>query len=173
MDLFCEYIVKKRINALDVLRLVGIILLAGILSFVLLIAGTYLLGFGIGLVFAVAVLYLAFVLAKGIYTEYEYALTNNEMDVDRIVGKSRRKRLITVDFKTVEICANANDEKYKYEYENTASISKIIDVTGKSVYDIYFVDFVGEKGKTRVLFQPTEKMKDGLKLVNPRAVHIV
>ena len=135
--------------------------------------GDIILGAGMGMVFAVVICYLAFILAKGVFVEFEYALTNNELDIDKILGRSRRKRVITVDFKNIEICANINDEKYSHEFKNTVSVTKTIDVTGICDYDVYFVDFAGENGKTRVLFQPTDKMKDAMKLINPRAIHIL
>ena len=172
MDIFCEYIVKKKIEALDILKLSGIIVAAIVLSFVALIIG---LSFDMGIGFALVaiVIYLAYLLSKFIYTEFEYALTNSELDVDRIIGRSRRKRVISVDFKTVEICASINDERYKSEFNNTTAVTKTINATGKSDYDIYFVDFPNDAGKTRLLFHPTDKMKDALKKINPRTIHIL
>ncbi len=173
MDVFCEYIVKKKVEAIDILKVSGIALLAIVLSLVLFIFGTAILGPGVGFALIFAVFYLAFLWGKIIYVEYEYALTNNEIDIDKIVGRSRRKRVITVDFKTAEICACVNDKNYEREYNNTASIKKTINATGKSEYDTYFVDFLGEEGKVRVLFQPNDRMKDGLKLISPRTIHII
>ena len=173
MDIFCEYIVKKKVELLDVLKVIGIWLLAFLLSTVDILFVTQILGGGISLAIVAILFYFAFLLSKIIYVEFEYALTNNEMDVDKIIGRSRRKRVITVDFKTIELCASVNDAMYKNQYENTSSITKTINVTGKSDYDVYFVDFVDSSGKIRVLFQPTDKMKDALKLINPRAIHIV
>lgn len=34
--------------------------------------------------------------------EYEYIVTNGEMDIDKIIAKRRRKRLITVNARTFE-----------------------------------------------------------------------
>ena len=172
MDIFCEYIVKKRVEALDILKLVGIIVAAIALSFAAMFI-ELVSGLGIGFMLVAVVIYFAYLFSKFIYTEFEYALTNHELDIDKILGRSRRKRIITVDFKTVEICASVNDEKYKSEFNNTASITKTINATGKTDYEIYFVDFSGEGGKTRVLFQPTDKMKDALKKINPRTIHIL
>lgn len=173
MDIFCEYIVKKKIDIIDILKLSGIILLAVVLSLLLFFFGTAMFGPGVGFALVFAVFYLCFLWGKIIYVEFEYALTNNELDVDKIIGRSRRKRVITVDFKTAEICACINDKNYEREYNNTATIKKIINVTGKSEYDTYFVDFVGETGKMRVLFQPNDRMRDGLKNINPRTIHII
>ena len=171
MDIFCEYIVKKRIGVIDVLKLIAFASLAVILAYLVLMFGSLFLGAGIGLILASVVLYFAFKFSKEVFVEYEYALTNNELDIDKILGRSRRKRIITVNFKTVEICASINDDRFTSEY-NT-SVVKTLDVTGKSDNEIYFVDFTTDKGRTRVLFQPTDKMKDGLKLVNPKAIHII
>ena len=173
MDVFCEYIVKKKINVVDVLKVMAIWVFAILLSAVLFVLGTSFLGGGVGIVLVAIVFYLAFILAKNSYVEFEYALTNNELDIDKILGRSKRKRIITVDFKTVDICACVNDENYRSEYNNTASIKKIINVTGLSEYDVYFVDFQNEDGKIRLLFQPTGKMKDGLAKINPRTIHII
>ena len=172
MDIFCEYIVKKKIEAKDILKLFGIIVAAMILSFVALLIGLR-FDMGIGFVLVAAVIYVTYLFSKFIYTEFEYALTNSELDVDKILGRSKRKRVVSVDFKTVDICASVNDEKYKSEFNNTGAIKKTINATGKSDYEIYFVDFQGEDGKTRLLFHPTDKMKNALKMINPRTIHIL
>lgn len=172
MDLFCEYIVKKKVDFKDILKVFGIILAALILSLVLFFIGS-MLTLGVGMALAAAVFYIAFVVSKGVYVEFEYALTNNEMDIDKILGKSRRKRIISVNFKEIELCAAVNDVNFKSQYENKASISKTIDATGISDYDVYFVDFMREGGKVRILFQPTDKMKNGMRSLNPRVIHIL
>lgn len=172
MDIFCEYIVKKRVSVIDILKLMALASLTLILAYITLLFGSYFLGFGVGLALAAVIIYFAFKFSKEVFVEYEYALTNNELDVDKILGKSRRKHIITVDFKTVDICASINDERFVSEYNN-ASITNMLDVTGKSENEIYFVDFTTDKGRTRVLFQPTDKMKDGMKLVNSRAINII
>lgn len=172
MDIFCEFIVKKKFGFIDILKIIALVALAVILAYLVLLFGTFFLGLGVGLVLAFVVLYFAYKFSKDIFVEYEYALTNNELDVDKILGKSRRKHVITVDFKNVEICASINDDRYISEYNN-ASVTKTLDVTGKSDNEIYYIDFKTDKGRTRVLFQPTDKMKEGLKLVNPRTIHII
>lgn len=169
MDLFCEYIVKHKKTPIDYLITVALLFAALILTFILFIFNRYLFGFGLLLIFGVW--YGAYILIKNRYVEYEYILTNSEMDIDKIYAKRRRKRVISVDFRHIDICAKTDDPIYSAEYKNTTP-SKIIDASGESENDVYFVDFPGEGGKVRVIFQPTDKMKDGLKLVNPRAIHI-
>ena len=38
-------------------------------------------------------------LARGMSVEYEYAITNTELDIDMIRGKSRRKHITTINLK--------------------------------------------------------------------------
>ena len=173
MDIFCEVIVKKKFDVLDFLKLIALVFPAIVIAYIVLLIGSSFLGFEFGFFLAVGVIYLAYILSKNIFIEYEYALTNSEMDVDKILAKSKRKRVITVDFKNIEICANIKDERYFDEYKNINSITKTLNLTGKSDNDIYFVDFSDDNGKTRVFFQPNDKMKEALKLINPRFIHIL
>ena len=170
MDLFCEYIVKRKKSPVDYLITVAGYFAALILSYIFLMLNSLLFGFGLLLI--AASWYGAYILMKSRYVEYEYTLTNSEMDIDKIYAKRRRKRLISVDFRHVDICAKIDDPIYSGEFKNNTP-SKIYDVSGLSENDIYFVDFSKDASKVRVIFQPTDKMKDGLKLINPRVIHIL
>lgn len=51
------------------------------------------------------------VLAGGVWLlgnfniEYEYILTNNDLDIDKVIGKRKRKRMISLDVSTAEAFA--------------------------------------------------------------------
>lgn len=47
-------------------------------------------------------IYGAYWLISGMSIEYEYILTNGEIDVDKIIAQRKRKRLVTVSAKTFE-----------------------------------------------------------------------
>lgn len=168
MDIFCEYILKKGKTVKDYLYETGIVLAACIFTYLMLGISQY--TFGAWLLLICIAWYGVYMFIKFRGIEYEYTLTNSEMDIDRIKGKSKRKRIISVNFKNVELCANVNDKNY-YDEEKDKE-RKILDFTGISENDIYFADFTNDKGKIRMYFQPSEKMKEGLGLVNPRNVHI-
>ncbi len=170
MDVFIEYIVKKKKTAQDYLKAVGIVFACVIVWMLLLMFNRYLLGLGLFLIVGAG--WGAWKLIQGINVEYEYILTNSEMDVDRIVAKMRRKRMLSMDFKTIELCARCDDPEFRHEFENTASIAKTYDVRGGE-NQAYFVDYVaGESGKTRILFCPNEKMLESIKKMAPRTVHL-
>ena len=171
MDIFCEYIVRHKKGIKDYLIMAGIDIAAVILVFAVLLFYNYTFGFGFFII--AAIVYGAYILIRSRFIEYEYALTNNELDVDKIMGKKKRKHVLTVDFKQVEICAAVNDNNFASEYKNTASLTKTHDFSGICDYDVYFADFNTSDGKIRILFNPNDKMKDSLRIVNPRAVHII
>ena len=109
MDVFLEQIVARKSTGLDTLKKVGIIVAALILIFLFTfiipgfrMAGGILGTIGqvfttLGLLLAVGVIYGTWYLITGMSVEYEYILTNGEIDVDKIIARRKRKRLITLD----------------------------------------------------------------------------
>ncbi len=170
MDFFGEFIVKRKLKKSDYAISIAGFLLALVLTYIFTIFSGYLLGFWLLLI--AASWYGAYMLMKSRMTEYEYTLTNSEMDIDKIMAKRRRKRVLSVDFKNAEICARINDESFKTNVENPVGIQKTYDFTGICENDIYFADFQTSGGKIRVLFQPSDSMKEYLKLVNSGTIHI-
>ena len=169
MDIFVEHIVKHKRNLKDNLIAVGVILAAIILGAVLLLLS---FGFGlpqIGLLLVAGVFYAAYKIATFTSVEYEYILTNNELDIDKIMARTRRKRIMTIDFKSIELCAPVNDSEYKHELEDK-SITINYDFTGQGYNPAYFIICDGEKGRMRVLFEPTEKIIENASKFNPRKV---
>ena len=105
--------------------------------------------------------------------EYEYILTNSEIDIDKIMSKKARKRIASFDFKEINICANINDNEHNHDYKNV-TVSKTFDVTGdKARGNVYFVDYSQDSENYRVLFQPTSKMIESIKRFNPRNVFVM
>ena len=59
-------------------------------------------GFMILTMLSVGALFGLVWLLTGMSYEYEYILTNDDLDIDKITGKRKRKRLITLKMNTVE-----------------------------------------------------------------------
>lgn len=174
MDIFHEYIVTKKKEAKDYVITFLLIAAATFLTFVLalltMMYSQYLSS--IGLLLIVGAWWGAVYLIKSRNIEYEYILTNNELDIDKIAARRARKRMCTINFKEIELCASVSDVNYKHEYENPAdrSIKNYAgDINGERVY---FVDFTKEAERTRVIFQPGERILSAMSRVNPRLVHI-
>ncbi len=182
-DTFMEHIVKRKKSALDTFIVAVSIFLGTVITLGLLVLTFFLsialkeLG-SIVSTLAVAIIALAW---YGVYklfmlknVEYEYILTNSEMEIDKIIAKRGRKHVLEWDFKNIDICASVDDSEHKYEYENPNAYEKLYDLTGnKEIGNVYFVDFVNEEHKkVRVLFQPTSKMLEAAAKYNKRNVFI-
>ncbi len=167
MDIFCEYMVKHKKSGKDYLVLAGIVVGAIFLStfsFALLFGR--LLGFEV-FVFA-GIWYGAYVLIGRTEIEYEYILTNGILDIDKIMSRRTRKRVISIDFKSIEVCSSAKGIKGS----NNPAV-KVLDLTGDiNAGNVYYVDFSKDATMYRVFFQPNSKMLNNLKLANPHKITI-
>jgi hypothetical protein len=95
--------------------------------------------------------------------EFEYIVTNGEMDVDKIMGRRTRKRLLTVDCRSFDILAPCRPD-YSSEYESQ-TISSVIDVSSHSgAPGRWFAVFNAKDGsRTLLIFEPNEKMLDAFR----------
>lgn len=189
MDVFMEYIVKRKRTMADNL-IAALIITATLAVTVFMLMALFLIGltlsssqsaaaqfstiiFGLGLVLVAAAWYGAVWVINLKSIEYEYILTNSEMDIDKIMAKKRRKRVLSVDFKKAELVANVNDDEHNSSYKNQGADIRVCDFTGnKENGNVYFADFMIEGEKTRVLFQPTSKMIESIRKFNPGKVFI-
>lgn len=177
-DVYLEYILKKKKNGMEVFINACIIfaaIIATIFIFILMMAtasygqllSTIILLLGAG------VWYFSVNLINKQSIEYEYILTNSEIDIDKIMSKKARKRLASFDFKQVAICANVKDELHNFDYKNK-NVSKVINVVGDDERgNIYFADYDCDGEQRRVVFQPTMKMLETVKKYNPRCIFVM
>lgn len=183
-DIYLEYMLKKKKTGKQK-AIIAIVVTAGIiLSLVMLgliylcayaLSGTQLgsFAFSIGFVLIALMWYGAYLLISMQNIEYEYILTNSEIDMDKIMSKKGRKHLVSFDFKEVSVCANIEDDKHNYDYNNV-TVDKTYDIVGdKKGGNIYFADFSQDGEHVRVLFQPTYKMISSAKRYNIKNIHIM
>jgi GH15 family glucan-1,4-alpha-glucosidase len=105
--------------------------------------------------------------------EYEYILTNTELDIDKITAKRARKRVITINFKEIEVCAKTDNPNFKNVLDNTSKITRTEYLNGDMKSEnLYFVDFSKESENIRVFFEPNERILNEIKKINPRCVNI-
>ena len=132
-DIYLEYILKKKKTGGQKAIIAVIIFAAIIVSLALLLlifaTATALSGtqfgsfsFSIGLVLIAFAWYGAYLLMSMQNIEYEYILTNSEIDIDKIMSKKARKRIASFDFKEINICANINDNEHNHDYKNVTKL---------------------------------------------------
>lgn len=155
MDCVCEQLVTKKRTGSDVLKVIGLILAAAVVSMLCVLGMGYLspiLIFGVPGSIALCVW-----LVKNVNSEYEYIITNNQMDVDKIIGKSRRKRMITIDL------SKAQDFTENEPPENVNRIKTTVHAASGNENDVaYLYAEHGDYGTVMLVFSPNEKIKKAI-----------
>ena len=99
MDTFFEQIIAVKKNGKAVAAIIGIWLAAFIVCFLLIMFMGFLGTFS--LLLAAGALFGAYKLCTRFNLEYEYIVTNGTMDIDKIINKSSRKRILSFELATV------------------------------------------------------------------------
>ncbi|NLD88105.1 MAG: hypothetical protein GX633_07600 [Clostridiales bacterium] len=172
-DVFLEHIVKKQPTAKDSLIKIGIILAAIVLIYIMLTlsAQFQFLSVIMPAVF-VGLCFGGYKLITAQNYEFEYIVTNGELDIDKIIAKRSRKRILNVKPNEFELLAPYNNEN-KSEYER-GTFAKTIDATSsKYAQNIWFgIATTKKDGRVRFLFEPTEKMVENMRVFMPRKVKL-
>ena len=167
MDAFNEYIVERKKSPKDYLTIAGMIFGALVLMFIMLMFSKYLASFLLLLV--VAVVYFLYIGITLFNVEYEYSVTNGDIDIDKIAARRKRSRVVSVHSRTFEYFAPLTDE-HKQAFNDTG-ITKRMDLTSNSGTDkVYFAVYHKNNNKICIMFEPTEKMVDDFSRNVPRRV---
>lgn len=175
MDIFLEYIVKKKQTPKSMALNIGIIVLACILTYVLLVISASYLRLGtIGFVVIAAIWFFVYILLTMSSKEFEYSITNGELDIDVIISRRKRKHLLSAKLRTIELCANVHDPAYQHaKNQKDASRLVIMAASEKNATRTYFADLTGHDGKNyRLYWEPSPKMLEAILKFNPANMHI-
>ena len=153
MDNFCEQIIKKERTGGDTAKYVIIIVLM-------------VLVIGVCIFFSLQGLYILLMLAfsagwggvwllKGISVEYEYIITNNEMDIDKITGRRKRTRMITVDLSKAE-------DFYTFSEQNVKFDTTVYASSGLETDAYCLIVLHSDYGKVRIIFNPDERTREAI-----------
>ena len=170
MDFFNEWIVKKKKTAQDIMSYVIIIFAALILLyFVLIQFGTGKAVFLIPVEIAI-IIYASIWLWKSLNVEYEYSVTNGDLDIDKIIAKKRRKKLVRVKLKDFEYFAPLNDRHIKVAED--PSVNRVIDASSDlDSPRVHFAIYFNNSEKICLLFEPTDKMIENFANYIPRSLN--
>ena len=186
-DIFLEHLVQKKKTSVDNIRTIciitgGVVISLGMLALIFVLAmafsspdgsggGARQIVFTVGLLLIAAVWYLIIYLLNSFKVEYEYIVTNNELDIDKVLAKKGRKHLVTVDIHNAELMARIDDPEFNSVYKNPPEGVKVLNYSAMSDTGFtYFIDCTVDEKHAIVLFQPTQKMVEALWRYNPRAV---
>ena len=109
-----------------------------------------------------------FFLKRKLYLEYEYSITNGEVDVDKIIEAKSRKKLITFNMKEVELLAPLDSSEYK---SFSGKPEKIINAVPNGDTSRKYGAIINGGGKRlQLIFVPNKEIVDLCFIYNPKAV---
>lgn len=162
MDVFVEQIVKKRSTTKDIAVIAGIILAALILCFAFaIILPMFVPALGAISLFLVAgTIFGAYWLITSMDLEFEYASTNGDLTIDKIIHRRKRKRIINLDSKDIESMG-----KYQAADHAQKSYDKRINTArDESAEDCWYITMRHNKfGHILLTFSPDERTLNSLK----------
>jgi len=165
MDIFIERIVAKKRDMKDNLISVGVILGSLLLFFILLnipVVSQLINQLGLGIFIFAGLVYLSYRVIVSRNVEYEYILTNGDLDIDKITAKRKRKRIFSGSCKEFDILARVKSEEFK---KAIYSIKNRIDASSTMLSNNAFFITANYKGmKTMVIFEPDERMLNNFKI---------
>lgn len=162
MDIFVEQLVKKQRTTRD--NLITILIIAAVFIIPL---GFFALGAIVNFYFGfiafaslIACIYGAWYLISSQNLEYEYSITNNNLTIDKVIAKRKRKKLTSVDVKSIERL-----EKFKGSDLDNKPFDKVFNAQGvENSDDVYAATYYTEKfGKCILLFSPEDKILNAMK----------
>ncbi len=172
MDVFCEQIVKKRKTTAEKLAVALIWAGGWVLSMLLIFLGLYIFPgyFMLALLAAGFVVYFSMKLAFKLNLEYEYCVTNGLLDVDKIINRSDRKRLLSVEVNTFDRFEEFNPQKPENDPKKfDLVVNAVADPQGSdAIYAATIRHPV--KGRILLVFQPNEKILTTVKQALPRTL---
>ncbi|NLW03570.1 MAG: hypothetical protein GX027_09990 [Clostridiaceae bacterium] len=163
MDVFIEKIVRRKKTPLDITYMVMLFIAALLASYF-----TFLfLGAFAPMVIA-GLFYLAYYLSSMRNIEYEYIVTNGDLDIDMIINQRKRKRVFTANCKEFEVVARVDSDQYTSHIRQAKTV---LDYSSNDPKAEKWFIFLAHEGDPRmILFEPEERMIDNLRIFIPRKV---
>lgn len=158
-DFYAEKLVKKKSTGKDVLIKAVLIALT-----VLALLSVFVVVFGVLLV--LLMIGLDILIIRSLDVEYEYQYFNGDIDIDKIMHKERRKNIFSANIKDMELLAPSGTPQLN-SYGNASVYDFTSGYGNAPVYEM----IIAENGvMKRVLFEPDDKMVEGIWMQAPRKV---
>lgn len=165
MDVFLEKIVARRKDAKDFLLVIAIIVAALV---VISVSLSFPVTKGFAPIIIVGIIYVVYRLITSRNIEFEYAVTNGDLDIDKIISQRKRKRIFSASCKDFDVVAKPGSVHFT---KDVKAISKRIEaVSSMDAPGVYFITLHHKGERTVLFFQPDERMLNSFKIFIPKKV---
>ena len=158
-DFYTEQLVKrKKASSATLIKILLIILT--VLSAMLI----FMIPFGV--IVLALMIGLDVFLFRSMDVEYEYLFVNGSLDIDKIMAKSRRKNLFSMEIGELEVMAHSGSPELRpYQGLKGTDYS-----SGTGEGDTYELIVVSNGEKKKIIFEPNAEICEGMKMMAPRKV---
>ncbi len=170
-EIFNEKIVARVPTFKIIAAKTGIILLAAaIIVFAVLTLFTLKSAFGAFFAFVVVGAgYGAWFLVRQLNVEYEYSVAVDDLYIDKIVARSRRKRVLSLDIHKIEEAGEANEEGLarveNMEFGSISDYSSHVQAPGR-----WYVVYSADGARHMFFFEPNPRMLQSFRQFAPAAM---
>lgn len=163
-DVYVEWLVKRQQTLTDKLIRIAMMTLSVISILLVVLTGQLIM-----MIVAVGVCVLTYIMYGRTDLEYEYTYVTGELMIDRIMAKSRRKRVETIDTNRIEVVAPLNSphlDGHKHKKYKECDYSSGVQKQGSHIFVMYHAD-----GK-KIILEPNRDLIVALRENLPHKVHI-
>ena len=163
MDTFFEQLIRIRLNGkakliISLIIIVDALIILGVSYFALALGMLEI----IVLILAAAI-YGGYKLISLLVIEYEYIYTNGDLDVDKIIAKSNRKRMVSIKCSEVEKYGEYKGQPAPGSVKNT-----FIFCNPESEGQVYLIAKDRNLGMVMIVLAPEERIRAELEKAIPR-----
>lgn len=158
-DYYTEQLVKKKTDGKDIAIKV-ILVFCTVFSFFFVLMMPFLL------ILPVLMIVLDYFMFRRLDLEYEYLYVNGDLDIDKIMGKQKRKRVFSMNVNDLELLAPLGAGEL-----NQYRSSKVLDYSSHMPNTRCYAMIITKDGQqTKVIFEPEQVILDGIRMLAPRKV---
>lgn len=158
-DFYTEQLIKKQPDMKDLAIKVGLVAL-----FIISVLVVFL--FPLGLLLPVIVIVFDVIMFRRLNVEYEYLYVNGDLDIDKIMNRSKRKKMFTMNVADLELLAPADAPEIQ-RYQNLKTCSYC---SGNGQAREYALIIANHGELKKIIFEPNDTILEGFYILAPRKV---
>jgi hypothetical protein len=111
---------------------------------------------------------LGYRLQSRLNVEFEYLVTNDSLDVDKIMSQRKRARIFSSDCRSFDAVGKVHSHNYGPHVASNAEV--IFAGSSMASEDLYFITLNYKGKKTVLYFEPDKRMLDSFRRYIPKKI---
>lgn len=158
-DYYTEQLVKRKTP-------VSAYIIMGALALMTALAVLAMLMFPFGMLIVVAAGLVDYFVFRSLNVEYEYLYVNGNLDIDKIMSKSKRKKVFEMSVSDMELIAPKGAAQLQ-SFQNIKASDFSSLMPDARLYEMIVVK---NGTKQRIVFEPDDVILEGMRMLAPRKV---